>query len=197
MEEKILTVNASALNKIMGKRPFAALPQEEIDRLYGSIEVEATERAVAENDPRLMRLAAIIALHYNYSWLTCHGGLNQSAKNADGLSMGFAGPMNFDGNNDIFLDERLKSEVNKIVVDNVDIKANYNLRLAGLLCENSGQSTSRYLGLVYIARLRQADAIDKFNGNHGIRFYGMGELQEKRSLFNNWSRILIDHLSAL
>ncbi len=62
MKEEVLTVHANELNKIIGTLSFKALPQEEIDRLYASIEVDVTEHSSAGKDTSLLQLTAMRAI---------------------------------------------------------------------------------------------------------------------------------------
>jgi predicted NUDIX family phosphoesterase len=53
-----------------------------------------------------------------------------------------------------------------------------------------------HLGLVYVVKLRQPGMSDWGNGEARTRFHGMGELQQDRDRFEQWSRIIIDHFVA-
>lgn len=198
MNEMVLTVRADELQKIIGIRPFLALPQEEIDRYYASVEVHPAEITETEKDPSGLPLVAIIAVHYNYSWLICTGKnddtITTGAKNT--LSLCLTGDLIFDGHNDIFLDESVKRAASLIVNDYIDTNAGYNLRLAGLLQDTPDSSGHSYLGTVFIVRLHQPGVSIK-RKNMEIRFLGISELQQNRLLFDNWSRTLIDNISAL
>lgn len=79
----------------------------------------------------------------------------------------------------------------------VGIEAGYDLRLSGLLHDNSTLFGKSHLGLVFVARLRQHGLIDKSNGEAAICFSGTGELNQNREQFDPWSRLLLDHLEAL
>ena len=189
MDEKILTVRTQEFEEIIGLRPFKALPQEEIDRLYGSIEVNMTEHTLAEQNPSLLQLMVVTAFHYNYSWLISSGEINEK-KTETTLSMCFVNHIQSDGYDDIFLDESIKRVASSTANHHIDIASAYDLRLAGLLLDKL------HLGLVYIFRLRQPGVIDRRNGEATIRFCGTGEIQQNRDRFDSWSRVLIDHLDA-
>ena len=70
MSATILAVRTEDLRNVMGGKHFLALPQEEIDRHFASIEVFEVERKAVDIDPALKQLVAFAALHHNYSWLT-------------------------------------------------------------------------------------------------------------------------------
>ena len=54
----------------VGSRRFAALPREEIERLYGSVEVRVLERGALEESSNYLSFVTYTAAHYNYTWLT-------------------------------------------------------------------------------------------------------------------------------
>jgi len=72
----------------LGSRRFAALPREEVERLYGSVEVRALERGALEESADYLSLVTYTAAHYNYTWRT-----NQRAQ----PSLGVSGVMLADG----------------------------------------------------------------------------------------------------
>ncbi len=191
----VLTIQNETLRSVIGARPFVALPQEEIDRLHGSIEVDVTKQSEAIANPSLLQLVAITVMHYNYSWFSSSGLLSGMMSEDNAASLGLMNYIQPDGYNDIFLDESLKAAAASIVNNSVETEAGYNIRLAGMLYDNSPQF-EKYFGLVFIARLRQPGVTPK-GQDAGIHFYGSGELQQNRDWFNSWSRILIDHLVAL
>jgi predicted NUDIX family phosphoesterase len=194
----VLTVRVDELQKIIGVRPFVALPQEEIDRYYASVEVHPAERTETEKDCSILPLVAIIAVHYNYSWLICTSKNDDTVTTGanNTLSLCLIGDIIFGGSNDIFLDESLKHAATLIVNDYIDTNAGYNLRLAGLLQATPDPSVHSYLGIVFIARLHQPGVRIKHKDT-GVRFFGTSELQQNRLQFDSWSRILIDHITAL
>jgi predicted NUDIX family phosphoesterase len=198
MSEMILTVREDDLRSIIGVRPFIALPREEIDRHYASVELHPMACRDAKKDASILPLVAIIAVHYNYSWLTFTSKNSdiKSTDTNDTLSLGLTGHIIFDGHNDIFLDERIKSAAMQIVNENITTQSGYDLRLAGLLRDAPAPSGKRGLGIVFIARLHQQGVIVRHN-NVDIHFLGTGELQQNRQQFDNWSRVIIDHITAL
>jgi predicted NUDIX family phosphoesterase len=197
MRETILAVRTDALRKLLGSRPFIALPREEIDRLHASIEVFTADNEQADADPAITQLVAFTAVHYNYTWLACCPGSNHDGNAMNAWSAGFIGHIFPEGNNSLFLDESLKTAASRIVDANVAVPAGYDVRLAGLLCDDSTPFGRRHLGLAYVVKLRQPGVDDRRNGEAGIRFYGIGELRQNRDRFDTWSQLLIDHLVAL
>ncbi len=198
MNKLILTIREDDFRKKFGDRPFIALPQEEIDRHYASIEVHPVVQGDTENHASVLPLVAMVAIHYNYSWLIFTGKNNETSTSDVNkpLSLGLTGNITFDGHNDIFLDDKIKPVVKQIVNETIDAKTGYDLRLAGLLCDSKASSGQKYLGIVFIARLHQQGVIVK-NSDFDINFSGTGELQENRQKFDNWSKVVIDHITAL
>ncbi len=194
MKESVLTLNTLELKKITGTRTFMALPKEEIDRLYASVEVQKMEHAVADKDFSLTQLVAIVALHYNYSWLAFT--IDSTGKANHGSSLCTECHIPPFGNNNIFLDESLNIAACQLIDDWFIVEAGYDIRLAGLICDDSTKFGKSHLGLVFIARLRQAGVICRDDKNVNIKFHGMGELVQNREQFDSTSRVLIDHLIA-
>jgi predicted NUDIX family phosphoesterase len=122
--------------------------------------------------------------------------MHKAARKKGAPSARFFGHIQPEGYNDIFLDESLKNAAAAIVDRHLEIGAGYDLRLSGLLCDDSAESGNLRLGLVFISRLRQPGVIDRSKGEAGICFYGIGDMRQNRERFNTWSRILIDHLDA-
>lgn len=126
--------------KHVGSRPFAALPREEIERRYGSVEVRVLDRGAVGERSDYLPLVTYTAAHYNYTWLTY-----QRAQR----SLGVSGLVPADGEPPLFLDESLQSSARREMERAAVLSAPVEWRLAGLI--NDGQR----LGLVYIAKLRQ------------------------------------------
>jgi predicted NUDIX family phosphoesterase len=196
MSEPVLTVHTADLNALFGSRPFIALPQEEIDRLHASIEVSVTEHELAEQDPSITQLMAFVAIHHNYSWLTCCSS-DSPEQEAHARSVGFAGHLHPEGNNGLFLDESLNASAREVIDKCLAVPMGYDIRLAGLLCDGSTRFGRMHCGLVYVARLRQPGVEDLRKGESQIRFCGTEELRQERNRFEAWSRMVIDHLIAL
>lgn len=198
MGEQILVVRADELKKRIDFQRFLALPEEEIHKLYASVEVFAMDRDKAEHDPTYKQLVAYTAIHYNYSWLTYRRGSSLGEARLHGnRSMGIGGHINADDHANLFLDDHLKVAAYREVDEEVIIREKYDLRLAGLLNDDSNDVGRVHLGLVYVARLRQPDVEKREKGIAQIRFCGNGDLQQEREEFETWSQILIDNLHAL
>ncbi|MBN1761346.1 MAG: DUF1232 domain-containing protein [Chitinispirillaceae bacterium] len=95
-----------------------------------------------------------------------------------------------------YLDESIRTTAAAIVNERFEIKAEYDLRLSGLLHDSATAFGNSHLGLVYVAKLRQPGIIDKRSSGTGIRFSGIGEIRQNREKFDSRNRILIDHLTA-
>ncbi|HEX3018791.1 MAG TPA: hypothetical protein VHP36_00750 [Chitinispirillaceae bacterium] len=198
MSESVLAVNTVELRKLLNLRPFIALPQEEIDRLYAGIEIYSIDHERAETDPSITQLTIFTVVHYNYSWLTFIKCMPDITNRSTSIrSAGLTGHVHSVGNNYLFLDDSLKKEVCRIIDDSILTNAGYHTRLAGLLFDNSDQYGRSHLGLVYVARLSRTGVEIKNDGIEKIELYGTGQLQEFRNQFDCWSRIVIDHIVAL
>lgn len=197
MGEKILVARADELKQQVDFKRFRALPEEEIDRLYASVELVAMERDLVENDPTYRQVVCCTVIHYNYSWFTfvrhsTHDGAQLQKKR----SMCLGGHIHGD-NQTLFLDERLKDPALREVNEGLLIPDRIDLRLAGLLNDDSDDVSRFHLGLVYVAKLSQAGINKRDQGITDIRFCGVGDLLQDRDHFETTSQILIDHLQAL
>lgn len=194
MSSTIHVIDLTDYKKIVGLRPFVALPKEEIDRLYASIEIHTVNKEKAEADFQKIPLSLFTVIHFNYSWFTCH----YTRDNRDDLrSLGFTDlvlPGNFNG---LFLDETLSNEANRILQNKITIQSGYTLRLSGLLFNETDLPPGPQLAVLYVARLRQTNSIVAGSSVHDIIYHNNGELQQHRDLFDPWSKIIIDHLVAL
>lgn len=185
MANKIQVVSTDEFTQQVGKQRFKALPQEEIDRLYATVEVLTTQPELATN-PLYRMLCTYTAIHYNYSWLTYR------SDNAHGKrSLGIGGAIE-PKENPLFLEEGVLNDVMRTLEENLDMPTRPDVRLAGLIDDGDGR-----LGVVYVAKLRQREVVAFENGIRDVQLCGSGELPEKRDSFDSWSQILIDHLVAL
>jgi predicted NUDIX family phosphoesterase len=190
----VSVINISDYKKVIGLRPFVALPQEEIDRLFASIEIEEMDYNQATADTEKMILSLFIVVHFNYSWLTyeyaCSSKLNVK-------SMGFSDfalPQNHSG---LFLDESLSIEADRILKDNLLIKSGYTLRLAGLIYDISIPHGKPYLGIVYVSRLHQNNSVCIKKNELQMDYFTTGELCQFKDRFESRSKIVIEHVVAL
>jgi hypothetical protein len=194
INSRIHTINFDEYRKVIGIRPFVALPQEEIDRLYASIEIDTMAKREAYADRKRLPLSIFTVIHFNYSWFTFKSpGIND----AHLRSMGFIDLVRPGSFNGLFLDETLSKEARQIIDRNITMQAGYTIRLAGLLYQESTPPVQGHVAVLYVVRLRQPDALSAVQNMHDIVFYNNGELHLLREQFNLWSRIIIDHLTAL
>lgn len=194
MNTRINAIDFDEYKKIIGIRPFVALPQEEIDRLYASLEIDSLDMSEADADQKKLPLSIFTVIHFNYSWFTFKGTNNNEGHLR---SLGFIDlikPGNFNG---LFLDETLSYEARRIIGENITMKADYTIRLSGLLYHESNPPVLGQVAILYVVRLRQAHALIAGQNMHDIVYYSSGELQLHRDQFDSWSRITIDHLTAL
>jgi hypothetical protein len=185
------TIKATDFDKIIRKRPFIALPREEIDRLYGSIEVHPVNMNGCANNYETIRLFLFVAAHYNYSWITIRN------KNDNTFSLGFSSPLLSSYNGDIFLDESIITEAQKIFNDNVRVNCQFDIKMSGLLYQESIESGSPRLGVSCVCRLRQSNQVALAHEAYEIVTMSNGELIQKQSQFDSRSKIIIDHIDAV
>ncbi|MBN1604741.1 MAG: hypothetical protein JW915_24240 [Chitinispirillaceae bacterium] len=194
MNARIHAIDFDAYKKTIGIRPFVALPQEEIDRLYASLEIDSLDMSEADADKKKLPLSIFTVIHFNYSWFTF-----KSTNNNEGhlRSLGLIDlikPGNFNG---LFLDETLSYEARRIIGENITMKADYTIRLSGLLYRESTPPVRAQVAILYVVRLHQANAVIAGQNMHDVIYYSSGELQQDRDQFDSWSRIIIGHLTAL
>ncbi len=179
MPETRLAVRASDYMEHFDDARFLGLPREELERLHDSIEVLSIERREAEANLTYLPLHVLVALHYNYAWLT-FGRVPRSLGIASALAGADEPPP--------FLDAAFQRLAGTAVEKRLTLPA-CEWRLAGLLHDEQ-------LALVYVARLRQpwrgANQLD----DAPIQICGNGELQLSRAEFDPWSQRLIDNLHA-
>ncbi len=171
MTGEILAVRADDLRGVVRFERFRALPKEEIERLHA-------------------------AVHYNYQWLT-HRPNDVDGRPSDRRSLLVSGFLRAEKPAPIFLDETMDAAASRVVNERAPIDGPYDLRLAGLLNDDSAQPERGPLGLVYIAKLRQEGNKRRGAKPAGMRIYGSGELQVHVDGFDQRSRILIGFLHAL
>lgn len=191
MLSDVQAVNADEFERIIGKRPFVALPQEEIDRLYGAIEVFPVNRNEGDGTDDDIRLSLFVVAHYNYTWMTC------IQKGTDSLSLGFSSRLLSKPGGDIFLCESITTEAKKVFDENVRANGMYDVRIAGLVYDESSAGSQTHLGITCICRLRQTFQAKPGNDDLEIGIMGNGELLQKQHRFDKWSRIVIDHIVAM
>ncbi len=182
LSEPILAVRADEYLAHVGPQRFAALPREEIERLYGRVELHVLERDAPDQGSGHLPLVTYTAAHYNYTWLTY-----QRAQR----SLGVSGFVLADGEPPLFLDESLQSSARREMERAEVLSAPVDWRLAGLI--NDGHR----LGLVYVARLRQRWSPEQDRSAVRVQCCNNGELLTERREFEPWSQLLIDNLPSL
>jgi len=183
MAEQVLVVRADEARRQLGLQRFLGLPEEEIQRLYASIEVHVMAREAAARDSSSLQLVTYTVIHFNHVWLTCLRGPRRS--------LGIRAHLQADHQSHLFLDDHPKLAARRDAEQAVPHQA-CDLRLAGLIQEEAGGD----LGLVYVAKLRQAVSLGELTVPEA-RLCGHGDLQRERDQFETWSQILIDNLHAL
>jgi hypothetical protein len=183
VSEQVLAVRAEEYVKHVGVRRFAALPREEIERLYGSVELHALERDALNRTPGYLPLVTYTASHYNYTWLTY--------QHAQQRSLGVSGFVLADGEPPLFLDASLQVSARREMERAEALSAPAEWRLAGLINDD------QRLGLVYIAKLRQRWSPAQHRSAGHVQCCNNGELLAERRQFESWSQLLIDNLPSL
>ncbi len=191
MSSVIQTVNEHEFEQTIGKRPFVALPQEEIDRLYGAIEVFPVHQNEVAGKSGCLPLCLFVIAHHNYTWMTC------KKKGCSTLSLGFSGWLLSQPNGDVFLGESITVQARSIFDAHVRLKGPYDVRIAGLMYDESTDFCSPRSGITCICRLRQPDRVEPVKEDIDIGYMGNGELLQKQNLFDDWSRIVIGNSVAL
>ena len=198
MGEKVLVVRSDELPRPLVGQRFKALPEEEILRHHGSVEVVALDRNLAEGDPSYRQLVTCTALHHNYRWLThAHPSTGDALASAHQRSLIVSDVIRAGDRTPLFLDDRFAVAAACTVDGAVLIAGGYDLWLAGLIDNACNEFGRTPLGLVYVARLKQPGAAPRDPGISDIAFCGNGDLRIEHDRFEPWSRILIDHLDAL
>jgi hypothetical protein len=182
VSEQILAVRADEYLERVGSQPFKALPREEIERLYGHVELHAVGRDALDQSSGYLPLVSFTAAHYNYTWLTY-----QRAQR----SLGVSGFVLADGEPPLFLDASLQSSARREMDRAEVLSAPAEWRLAGLI--NDGHR----LGLVYMAKLRQRWSPEHNRSAVRVQCCNNGELLTERRAFEPWSQLLIDNLPSL
>ena len=198
MGDKVLVVRSNELARQLARRRFTALPEEELLRHHAAVEVLALERDLAEGDPTYRRLVACTMIHHNYSWLTHAHRKGVEAESSPGpRSLIISEPMRAGDRVPLFLDDALAIAATRSVEAAVATPDGYDLRLAGLIDDDSHGLGHTHLGLVYVARLKRPGVAPHERALADIVFCGTGDLRAERDRFEPWSQILIDHLDAL
>ena len=182
MSEQVLAVRADEYLEHVGLQRFVALPREEIERLYGSVELHVLRRDALNQSSGYLPLVTYTVAHYNYTWLTY-----QHAQR----SLGVSGFVFADREPPLFLDESLQLSARREMERAEALSAPADWRLAGLI--NDGQR----LGLVYIARLRQQWSPEQNRSALRVQRCNNGDLLTERRQFEPWSQLLIDNLPSL
>lgn len=179
---RILAVSAAEYLAQVGPNRYVGLPREEIERLYGSVEVQAlTPEELSGDNTSYLTLATFTVIHYNYTWLTFERAER---------SLGLTAAIYRDGPTPLFLDDAFARAARRSLDDASIVSGAVDWRLAGLVRE--GQ-----LGLVYIARLRQHWSPEENRSGLRVTRCNNGELQTEQRRFDAWSQLLIANLSSV
>ena len=186
-----LVVRVRELEAVIGDRPFLALPKEEVARLYGTVQLHEGSASDAA-DPGLLSVGTVTVVHRNYVWQT----FTADEAGLPGRSLGLASPCLRAKSPAVFLDDDLSADSRRTIAPRLET-ASYELRLAGLLVEAVVVPGTRWLRLVYVAKLHRSfrDCWRAAPGD-GPQM-GSGELRGRHMEFEPTARVLIDNLSSL
>jgi predicted NUDIX family phosphoesterase len=198
MGEHILVVRTAELKKLADFQGFLPLAEEEVQQLYDAIDVFGMDRDKAEHDPTYKQLIAYSAIRSGDQFLTYLRGKDLGEARLHGnRSIGIGGHINSDDHANLFLDDHLKVAAFREVDEEVRIPEKYDLRLAGLLNDDSNDVGKVHLGLVYVADLAEPEVKKRERGIARISFETPDELRARREEFETWSQILIDNIQHL
>jgi hypothetical protein len=195
-----LTVSRRDLERVVGTRPFVALPAEETARLHGAIETQVVgvPSRDASRDPSLDKapdrvwLGAIGLLHRNYVWQTFARDLTAARASID---LGLRAPCRPE-HAEIFLDDGASDAAHALLTP-LGAREAYDLRLAGLLMGAALEPSEPWMYLVHVARLRRDLAHPGAIALPLGERLGSVELVQRRDTLDPLSRVLVDHLAAL
>lgn len=184
-----LAVRATGLYQQVGRRPFVALPREEIERFHGAVDLCGVPAGALAADPDLLQVGTLAVIHRNYVW-------RAGPSAAGALSLATYGTCHPGVHSGVFLGEGFAAAARRSLDPVLPAEA-YELRLAALLVHALIEPEARWVRLVYVARLRQAfrDAC-RPGAEEGTQL-GHGDLDERRGDLDPVSRTLLDNLPSL
>ena len=198
MGEHILVVRTEELKKLADFQGFLPLSAEEVQKLYDAIDVFGMDRDEAEHDSTFKQLVAYSAVCSDDLYLTYLRGKDLGEARLHGnRSIGIGGHINSDDHANLFLDDHLKVAAFREIDEEIHIPEKYDLRLAGLLNDDSNDVGKVHLGLVYVAELKKPEVKKRERGIARIAFETPEELRARREEFETWSQILIDNIDRL
>ena len=198
MGEHILVVRTEELKELADFQGFLPLSAEEVQKLYDAIDVFGMDRDKAEHDPTFKQLVAYSAVRSGDLFLAYLRGKDLGEARLHGnRSIGIGGHINSDDHANLFLDDHLKVAAFREVDEEIRIPEKYDLRLAGLLNDDSNDVGKVHLGLVYVAELSKPEVKKRERGIARISFETPDKLRARREEFETWSQILIDNVEHL
>lgn len=198
MAEQILVVRTDELKQHVDFQGFLSLTEVELQTLYGSIEVLPLERDKAEHDPAFKQLVAYSVVRSGDRYLTYLRGKGQGEKRLHGnRSLGFGGHINSGDQANLFLDDHLKAAAFRELDEEIRVPPGVDLRVAGLINDDSNDVGKVHLGLVYVADLARPEVSKREKSITRIQFSTPAELVRDALQFETWSRHLIDNIEKL
>lgn len=189
MTTATLMVRASELYDRVGRRPFVALPREEIERFHAAVDLHGLRADALSADPDLLQVGTLTAIHRNHQWRAVPAA-------AGGLSLATYGSCDPIDHSGVFLAEDLGLAARRSLDPVLPAEA-YELRLAALLVHALIEPEVRWLRLVYVARLRRPFRDSCRAGVEEGAQLGHGDLLERRGELDPASRALLDNLASL
>lgn len=198
MGETILVVRTSELRQHADFQGFLPLGNERVHQLYDSLDVLPMDRDKAEEDTDFKQLVAYSAVYEDGAWLAYVRGKDLGEERLHGnRSIGIGGHINPSDHANLFLGDHLTAAAHREIDEEITIEGNYQLRLAGMLNDDSNEVGKVHIGLVYVATLNGQPVKKRERGISRLSFMNAAEMQEKRDEFETWSQILIDNLDHL
>jgi predicted NUDIX family phosphoesterase len=198
MGEQILVVRTEELKKQVDFQGFYPIDQHTIDKIYDAVEVFPMDRDLAETDPDFKQLVAYSTIHCDDTWLTYVRGKDLGEARLHGnRSMGIGGHIDATDHANLFIDDFLKVAAFREIDEEITIKGEYQLHLAGLLNDDSNDVGKVHVGLVYVTEVCSERISKRERGITRLTFMNAAELESKSVEFETWSQYLISNLNKL
>lgn len=198
MGEKILVLPTAELKKRIDFQGFHPITDEEVQKLYDEVGVFGMDRPAAEEDPTHKQLVAYNIIKSGDQYLSYVRGSSLGEARLHGnRSLGIGGHIDEADNATLFLDDHLKVAAHREIDEEVKISEKFDLRIVGLINDDSNEVGKVHLGLVYMAELSKPEVSKRERGIAQITFDSVEELQQQRDQFETWSQIIIDNLDKI
>lgn len=153
-------------------------------------------REEAEKDPAFRQIIPYVLVHYNNKYLAVTRHQTQGEVRLHGkVSIGIGGHINpVDGKPADLLDAGLRRELSEeLATDNPPGLA--NLKLVGVICDDTDEVSRVHLGVVMQWEVNQPIEIRETDKMHG-EYLTLEQISAHQDRFENWSRLVYDHLTS-